>query len=295
MKPRTSSSSSLLSIPQVGRVSDYVQHVVDESDRLQLPYGSLWFRGVVRTELELVPGTVWRDIGDEASLIEEFRVSFPAYSHRACTDPWELYSLMQHHGLPTRLLDWSKSPLAALFFALDFAENAEDLEQTPAVWSLNPYALNRIAHAREALFVPTADYTPRGFNGVVHSYLPDTLRPDHADWVRTPVLPIAIEPPFSNGRITAQQGCFTVHGTGKEALNRLPGIADHISKIEIKPEKTGEMRLELDQLGFRAEWIYQDLDRLSRRIVLERAPRAPLLPVPKDALPPKSHGSSGRH
>jgi hypothetical protein len=255
----------------IRRLSEYVQRVIDVSNELQLPYGHLWFRGIARRELNLVPGTVWRGIADEGSLVEEFRINLPAYSNREYTDPWEIYSLMQHHGLPTRLLDWSKSPLAALFFALDFDEGRADADQTPAVWTLNPYALNKIAHGRELIFVPKRDYRPVGFNWTVQSYLPESLLPDYEDAPPTPTAPIAIEPPFSNSRLTAQQGCFTIHGKGVLPLNQIPGMDRHLRKIEIAPEMTGEIRLELEQLGFRSEWIYQDLDKLSRRITDERA------------------------
>ena len=49
-------------------------------------------------------------------------------------------TLMQHYGLPTRLLDWSESPLVALYFALS---SDEDAKADAAVWVLNPMKLNK--------------------------------------------------------------------------------------------------------------------------------------------------------
>jgi len=256
---------------RVRRLSDYVQRVVDISNKMGLPYGNLWYRGIAREDLHLVPGMVWRKANDEDSLIDEFLVSLPAYSSIAYTDPWELYSLMQHYGLPTRLLDWTKSPLAALFFALDFEEKTADSNQTPVVWAMDPYALNRAAHGRSGVYIPLSGYGDRQDHDLVNSYLPVRLhRVTDGIPEKRRQFPIAVEPPFSNSRLLAQQGCFTVHGSMSVAINKVSGMSGHMVPIKIAASRTAVIRSELEQLGFRAEWIYQDLDHLSKRIVKER-------------------------
>jgi hypothetical protein len=45
---------------------------------------------------------------------------------------------------------------------------------------------------------------------------------------------------------------------------------ENVVRIDIDPASCPEVRQELDQLGFRTDWIYQDLDHLSKRIVKER-------------------------
>jgi hypothetical protein len=253
----------------VASLAEYVQRVLDISDTAGLPFGNVWFRGVSNRALNLHPGIKWRKIEDEESLIDEFLVSLPAYAPRPYTDPWELYCLMQHHGLPTRLLDWSKSALAALFFALDFAQQEHQPIFEPVVWVMDPYQLNKIAHDEASLYVTNTHYGPPRERELVNSYLPDSLRPAQSTGP-LPELPIAIEPPFSNARVLAQQGCFTVHGRAPLPINQIAGMAEHMIAIRIAPDNADDMRIDLEQLGFRGEWIYQDLDRLSKRIFNER-------------------------
>ena len=60
----------------------------------------------------------------EKRLFEEFKRRAVAYLGKYPHNDWEWLALARHHGLPTRLLDWTRNPLIALYFAV--TDNAGD-------------------------------------------------------------------------------------------------------------------------------------------------------------------------
>jgi hypothetical protein len=231
----------------------------------------LWYRGSSSIEYGLVPGLIWRDQVDwERNFVHKFLVRYKAYLKEPITNPWELFALMQHHGLPTRLLDWSRSPLNALFFALTQDPNND---QDRVVWILPPHDLNKNNLGEESIICPGIlqsrhikidDDTSINLD----SYLPEALDP--SDSYSLPEKAIAIESPLSGARITSQQGCFTLHGSSLEGIEKQfpqkepPFLAAVILKTEGNLNKFMEPLL---NWGINEETIYQDLDALTRNIL----------------------------
>ena len=155
-----------------------------------------WFRGQDRAADHLTPRRYRYRTVDEDEIRSEFQrravqLILGAQPH----SPWERYFLMQHYGLPTRLLDWSEGALLALHFALVSNKG----QSNAAVWVLDPFWLNSEVAGERSLLPDPEDQRDKE---LLDRYLPDlfpTKRP------RLPDLPIALQPPHIDRRIAAHR------------------------------------------------------------------------------------------
>lgn len=249
----------------VSSVSEYVSFI-EELDSLS----DYWFRGVSNEQHRPQPGLVWRGCRDlESTLEHRFLVSYKSYMTERTNEPWELFALMQHHGLPTRLLDWSESALVALFFAL----SADiDSPESGMVWVMHPYEFNKNVHGLDKVFCPSEMNNLNVLSGEelinLNSYLPPNLLPESIE-NKLPDYPLAINASQYMKRISSQKGCFTVHGKFDDGIDTYMANSPYFHQIKIET-KTKEERLnmlkKLAKLGIDEEFIYQDLDSLCRRI-----------------------------
>ena len=232
-------------------------------------FSHYWFRGVASIKHETIPGIIWRNCSEYENTIEHrFLVSYRKYLSNANIGAWDIYGLMQHHGLPTRLLDWSDSALVALYFAL--STNIK-LNEPCIVFAINPYELNQKSITTPKVYCPSEMKNPRLQNGInIDSYLPPNLRPIDAHVL--PEYPIAINAAQNINRISAQKGCFTIHGRNNDSIiNYLSDSnSTYVFNIEIlgKQDKLSAISL-LSKMGIDEEFIYQDLDSLCSRIKRE--------------------------
>src|SRR3954463_15100384 len=102
-------------------------------------HSSLVFRGLARSSYKNV-SSLARLSGEYSKLERHLIRNFRKYAHREAPGPttWDWLSLAQHHGLPTRLLDWTFSPFVAAHFA-----TATHPGEEAVVWAVDCGAAHR--------------------------------------------------------------------------------------------------------------------------------------------------------
>jgi hypothetical protein len=275
-KATVSKLSPPASSPVVQTVTSALKFL-EEVDKLGCTSRTLWYRGIGNTDHMLIPSlfrhqsaTTKADFAAlESDLNETFRMrSFPyTESFRWLDGEWDQLFFMQHYRLPTRLLDWSGSPLVALHFALTSArvDGSGNAESDAAVWILDPIAWN------------TAVYKGTRFKGEVLAPKDSRLNrytPKEVYDSSTNSPPVAMRGAHNSARIVAQQGFFTIFGPEKRALEQIfseqkndAGLAmfpnNCLAKLLIPRANIANMKKEMFALGISEATIYPDLEGLA--------------------------------
>ena len=206
-----------------------------------------FFRGEGRDYYSLIPkvGRVGKSLlplayYDEKTIFERFKNQAVGLVGSSPLIEWEWVALAQHHGLPTRLLDWSTNPLVALYFAVAEPMGNVDLK-------------------KEQIAVSTYQGDAAFYFLTIKSAFIDT------SVVRKPLAHKYVgvfKPPHVTNRIRAQSGVFTIQPDPHEPLNnRLKSRA--IRKYRIPCAAREEIRRELRLFGVHQASIYPDLDGLA--------------------------------
>lgn len=251
-----------------------IQQAVDLGTTLSLS----WFRGHSKTYDELTPGVFRPKITRleeslfpfaerqdvEFSIIEEFKRRAPSLQSYLPkhSDHLSWLFLMQHHGSPTRLLDWTESILVALYFAVN-SHTTDDGE----IWALYPQKLNELSGIPG---IPIRNNRILQFLGSEPMHgAPENLAKDLG--IEIPKYPLAIQAQMTFPRIINQLGTFTIHPKPKQGFT-LPEILEeerHLVRYIIPSGCKIKLRNDLTALGVTRVALFPNLDSLSETIIEE--------------------------
>ena len=213
----------------------------------------LWFRGHADERWKLVPA-LGRDRKlaiAEQNLIRRFKQNAVGLLDKPPDHEWNWMFLMQHHRLPTRLLDWSESPLVGLYFSV---RDRKFKRRPGALWCLDPVKLNRGAEIdfENDFEIPAFGEKP------LENYEPSKIAMERA----SSLLPVAGLAARSNDRIYAQMGTFTVSHRKFFALESIPNSPT--VKLIVPPAAKAQLCRELDHLRVNDLTMFPELDSVSR-------------------------------
>jgi FRG domain len=176
---------------------------------------------------------------------------------------WEWLSLAQHHGLPTRLLDWTYSPFVAMHFATN---ELDKMDKDGVIWMVN------FVEARQflprALAQPLDDQAAYGFNvEMLQERFPQISSVEEQKG-NLAAFVVFFEPPSLDPRIINQFGLFSflnrpdilLNEWLEEACARSPGLA---RKLIVPSRLKWELRDKLDQMNMTERVLMPGLDGLS--------------------------------
>ncbi|KKO20613.1 MAG: FRG domain-containing protein [Candidatus Brocadia sp.] len=167
----------------------------------------------------------------EIKLLETFKRFAKPHINELPQNQFQLLALAQHHGLPTRLLDWTSSPLVALWFTVEKpCENDYGV-----VWAFEPIKDGYLNNAMEDVELSSIDKT------------------------------IIFQPELISPRIISQNGWFSVHAFNESKDNftrfdKIKRYKDLLIKFTIDKSLFKDIRHSLDRCGINQSTMYPGID-----------------------------------
>lgn len=261
----------------------------------------LFFRGQADASWTLTPKVLREKKYNEKELVLDFYHYGPLHSfnYDLDNDRLSLLTDMQHYEVPTRLLDWSLSPLSSLYFAVESSRNKSTLNRLllelqsevepkcvkididikkdeiadkgtdAVVYVLNPWIFNK----------QILDNNCRSYNShpkIQDAYLlARALLSTYKDFAYIKKFlydkygfritkkdiqePFALVSNFTNSRMQHQRGVFTIHGMDKVDLRNEDYFTNNAYKIIIKAEVKQEIYEQLNWLYINEYTQYPDI------------------------------------
>jgi hypothetical protein len=234
---------------QIRKWREFQRWVDDHSD-------SSWvFRGHGDTAFDLLPsiGRVDRySLAYELAVFELFKLRAPEFFTTFDKLPLDVLAIAQHHGVPTRLLDWTSNPLAAAYFAVLADPASKDAKLIGTSARVRGPAL-RVVPAHDSVNARIVAVRVRQSMKVKQDADPFSLTDVRFFWPRS-----------VTSRITDQGGLFSIHPEPNVPWR--PAKARTSDTFDVPGEMRAFFAKRLFYLGINAQRIMGGLDGLGARL-----------------------------
>ncbi|MFT5449578.1 MAG: hypothetical protein ACI9DC_004775 [Gammaproteobacteria bacterium] len=227
------------------------------------------FRGCSDTNFSL-ESALMRLGGNYEELERHLIRNFRKYAHKDVVERdsfWNWLTLAQHHGLPTRMLDWTYSPFVALHFA---TVNLGQADSDGCIWKLDYHKASALLPHK--LRSRLDELSANVFTTDILSEQVDSL--EEFDLLSKRDFLMFIEPPSIDDRIVNQFALFSMISNPRRRQDEwLESHPDIYVKIEIPAALKWEVRDRLDQSNVTERVLFPGLDGLSSWLKRHYSPR----------------------
>ena len=228
---------------------DFLNEIEKVRNKLRCSNSGAFYRGHSQVTHNLVPSLLR---GNFSETIEHnlYVDSFARGRHliKNTRNSWEFLSIMQHYGIPTRLLDWSESLSTALFFALS------ELDSESQIWVTNAFELNRSNKISKVPKIITIGIDE------IKDYEKCFINLDNREKWRYDK-PIFLQIPWVDKRIVNQKGFFTFHSNKKPMEE---SCKEYVKSVTISKEAKQGARKFLEYSGINENTLFPDLEGFGR-------------------------------
>ncbi|RAU81943.1 FRG domain-containing protein [Pontibacter arcticus] len=229
------------------------------NDKINRFRSNFVYRGTWSKDFEL--NTSISRLGSQYDVLEPHILrNFRKYAHSNTTQGdsvWNWLAIAQHHGLPTRLLDWTYSPLVALHFA---TQDLDKYNEDGVVWCIN--------------YVKSGEHLPSALKSVLEEegsnvFTPEMLQPvsptlKALSSFQEKEFVLFLEPPSIDNRIVHQYALFSLMSNVKaEMSNWLKQHKELYYRVIIPASLKWEIRDKLDQANITERVLTPGLSGLS--------------------------------